>query len=668
MKSLSFRLLPLLPLIAALSAGLRADEVQKLPDMQVARPVTKDVQVTLAELPAGLDASAGLDDLARRTAGFTVSDAGARGFGQITTLRGLGNTPFFGESSAPVYLDDIPLVTAATFPTGLFDFTSVAVHRGPQANTLFGRAADAGVIQFTSARPQGGTQSRASVTAGDHGLFGASATLLSAPTADTDVTAGIGYSQRDGYIHNTTLNQTVDDRESLSARVKFTHRPAAGTEISLHVLGSRSRDGAQALVPLGGPLFEVQRGKEGRVDTDFVAAAFGVNRELDHGTLSSTTSYSKWDLSPYSNRLVVFGGLDFDSAMTQTQRSFAEELRYVTANWSAGAFWSTSRIRGSTDRVFSGFPIEKSAFTTDGDSLALYGRGRYALADGWTLTPGLRAERAEKDFERIETIPGSSTIRRNEDWSALLPSLAATRQIDDATDLTFSLARGFKAGGFSAFTGRADLAAFSPQRAWTAEASYRTTDKENNVSYTARAYASRVTGYQIERSFAVPNSFTDEYLVVNADEARVLGFELESVWTPAPDWTVTLAASVSRAELRDFTDPFTGTSYSGNQAPYAPTGNGALRVEYRPKTGFFAGAGVTWTGTTYYDEQETAMFAQRNYTLIEADAGYAFTQGTVRVFGRNLGDEEYYSAITPGVGHATPGAPLTWGVELNLGW
>ncbi|MDQ5977356.1 MAG: iron complex outerrane recepter protein [Verrucomicrobiota bacterium] len=668
MKSPSLRLLPLIPLIAALSAGLRADEVQKLPDMQVARPAAKDVQVTLADLPAGPDASAGLDDVARRTAGFTVSDAGARGFGLISTLRGLGNTPFFGESSAPVYLDDIPLASAATFPTGLFDFSSVAVHRGPQTNTLFGRAADAGVIQFTSARPQGGTQSRASVTAGDHGLFGASATFLSAPTADTDVTAGFGYSQRDGYIRNTTLNQTVDDRESLSARVKFTHRPAAGTELSLHVLGSRSRDGAQALVPLGGPLFEVQRGQEGRADTDFAAAAFGLSRELGHGTLSSTTSYSKWDLSPYSNRLVVFGGLDFDSVMTQTQRTFAEELRFVAANWSAGAFWSTSRTRGATDRVFSGWPIEKSSFTTDGDTLALFGRGSYAMADGWTLTPGLRAERAEKDFERIETIPGSTTIRRSEDWSALLPSLAATRQLDEATDLTFSLARGFKAGGFSAFTGRADLTAFGPQRAWTAEAAFRTKVTESNLAYTARAYASRVSGYQIERSFAVPNSFTDEYLVVNADEARVLGFELESVWTPAADWTVTLAASVSRAELRDFTDPFTGTSYSGNQAPYAPTGNGALRVDYRPQTGFFAGAGVTWTGTTYYDEQETAMFAQRSYTLIEADAGYAFTQGTVRVFGRNLGDEKYYSAITPGVGHATPGAPITWGVELNVGW
>lgn len=662
-RSLSLLLLP-----AALSAGLRADEVQKLPDMTVERPVTKDVTVSLLDAPAAPDGSAGLADLARRTAGFTVSDAGARGFGQITTLRGLGNTPFFGDSSAPVYLDDIPLATAATFPVDLTGFTSATVHRGPQAATLFGRAADAGVVRLTSARPPAGTQSRATVTAGDHGLFSAGATVSSAPTADTDITAAVGHSRRDGYIRNTQLNQTVDDRESFSGRVKVTHRPAAGTELSLHVLASRSRDGAQALVPLGGAFFEVQRGQEGRADTDFAAAALGLSRDLAGGTLSSTTSYSRWELAPYANRLVVFGGFDFDSAMTQTQRSFAEELRFVAANWSAGAFWSTARIQGSTDRVFGGWPIEQSAFTTDADTLALFGRGDFAVADGWTLTPGLRAERADKDFERIETIPGSSVIRRSADWSAFLPSLAATRKLDDATDLTFSLARGFKAGGFSAFTGRADLAAFGPQRAWTAEAAWRTIFKEANLAATARAYASRVTGYQIERSFAVPNSFTDEYLVVNAGEARVLGFELESVWTPAADWTVRLAASVSRAELEDFTDPFTGSNFSGNQAPYAPTGNGSLRVDWRPARGFFAGAGVTWTGTTYYDEQETAMFAQRSYTLVEADAGYAFAQGAVRVFGRNLGDEEYYSAITPGVGHATPGAPLTWGVELSVGW
>ncbi|MFZ5496804.1 MAG: TonB-dependent receptor [Verrucomicrobiota bacterium] len=665
MNSPSLRLLLALPLLTTLSA----DEVQKLPDMQVERPVTKDVTISLVDAPAAPDGAAGLADLARHTAGFTVSDAGARGFGQITTLRGLANTPFFGDSSAPVYLDDIPLASAFTFPTGLFDFTSAAVHRGPQAGTLFGRAADAGVIQFTAARPLAGTQSRASVSAGNHGLFAARATVSSAPTADTDVTAAVGHSRRDGYIRNTQLNQTVDDRESFSGRLKLTHRPAAGTEISLQLLGSRSRDGAQALVPLGGPLFEVQRGQEGEADTDFAAAAFGVSRDMAGGTLSSTTSWSKWELSPYSNRLVVFGGFDFDSAMSQSQRTFTEELRFVSAQWSAGAFWSASRTRGTTDRVFGGWPIEQSAYTTDADTLAVFGRASFTPAAGWTLTPGLRAERAAREFARVETIPGiSPLIRGDNDWSALLPSLSATRKLDETTDLTFSLARGFKAGGYSAFTGRADLAGFGPQRAWTAEAAYRTTFKEANLACTARAYASRVTGYQIERSFAVPDSFADEYLVVNADEARVLGFELESAWTPAADWTVTLAASVSRAELEDFTDPFTGISHSGNQAPYAPTGNGSLRVDYRPARGFFAGAGVIWTGTTYYDEQETAMFSQRSYTLIEADAGYAFARGAVRIFGRNLGNGEYYSAITPGVGHATPGAPLTWGVELSVGW
>lgn len=665
---LSFRHLPCLTALAALSVGLHADEVQKLPDMTVERPVTRDVLVTLVDAPAGADAAAGLSDLARRTAGFTVSDAGARGFGSITTLRGLGNTPYFGDSSAPVYLDDIPLANAFTFPTGLFDFSSVAVHRGPQAATLFGRAGDAGVIQFTAARPESGTQSRASLSAGSHGLFALSASVLSAPSPTTDLTAGIGYSQRDGYIRNTQLKQDVDRRESLSARLKLTHRPAAGTEISLHLLASRARDGAQALVPLGGAYHEVARGKEGESDTDFAAAAFGVSRDLAGGTLSSTTSWSKWELSPYSNRLVVFGGFDFDSALTQSQRTLTEELRFVTEQWSGGAFWSSSRTRGSTDRAFSGFPIERSGFTTEADSLAVFGRGNFKVADGWTLTPGLRAERATKDFTRTETVPASASLHRDATWSAFLPSLSAARQLDATTDLTFSVARGFKAGGYSAYTGRADLAGFGPQRAWTAEAAYRTTVKESNLAYTARAYASRVTGYQIERSFAVPNSFTDEYLVVNAAEARVLGFELETTWTPARDWTVTLAASLSRAELKEFTDPFTGLSYSGNQAPYAPTGNGALRIDYRPAHGFFAGAGVSWIGTTYYDEQETAMFAQRSYTLVDADAGYAFARGEVRLFGRNLGDREYYSAITPGVGHATPGAPLTWGGELSLRW
>lgn len=666
---LPFRHFPRLALLAVLPALPAAEEVHHLPAMAVMGPTgTHSALPGVADLPAGADVSSGLADIARHTAGFTVSDPGARGFGLITTLRGLGNTPYFSDSSAPVYLDDIPLANAFTFPTGLYDLAGIAIHRGPQAATLFGRAGDAGVIQLLTAQPGTGTTARATLSAGNYGLRSFSAGVQSAPTGTADVSAAFNASQRDGYIRNTQLNQNVDDRESLSGRFRLRYRPAADLEVSLHVLGQRSRDGAQALVPLGGPLYTVDRGKEGGTDIDFGAVALGLSRKLADGTLSATTSYSKWDMSPYSNRLVVFGGFDFDSAVTQSQRTFTEEIRFTSEQYSGGAFYSTSRTRGGADRVFSGFPIERSAFTTDADSLALFGRAVFVPAPGWFITPGLRVERTAKDFERTETIPASARLQRDDAWSAFLPSVAVGRKLDEAADFTLTLARGFKAGGYSAYTGRSDLAGFGPQRTWSLEAAFSTNPADSSLTYTARAYASRVDGYQIERSFAVPGSYTDEYLVVNADRARVLGFELESVWRAGPDVTVTLVASVSRATLEDFTDPFTGSNYSGRQAPYAPAGNGWLRVDYRPATGFFAGAGLAWTGTTYYDEQETAFFAQRSYTLVEADAGYTFARGELHVYGRNLGNKEYYSSITPGVGHATPGAPLTWGAELSLHW
>jgi outer membrane receptor protein involved in Fe transport len=200
------------------------------------------------------------------------------------------------------------------------------------------------------------------------------------------------------------------------------------------------------------------------------------------------------------------------------------------------------------------------------------------------------------------------------------------------------------------------------------EAAISTAHPDSKWAFTSRAYAYRVKGYQIERSFAVPTTSTDEYLVVNADRAQVLGVEVESSWRPMADVTVRAIAGLTDITLKDFTDPYTGISYSGNRAPYAPSGNAALRVDYHPARGLFYGAGVTWTGKTYYDEQETAELSQKSYTLLDAVAGYSFSRGDIRLFGHNLTDKEYYSSITPGVSHGTPGAPLNWGGEVNIRW
>jgi iron complex outermembrane receptor protein len=659
--------------LASLSAGLPVaaanTDVVELPALSVNGQMPADnARASVIDTGTGSSAEEALADLARQTPGFAINDVGARGFGQTTTLRGLGNTPYFSDASAPVYLDDIPLASGFTFPTEIYDFGRMTIYRGPQAAAQFGRAGDAGVIQLTSTEPGEKSTMHFDATAGSYNAYSFTLSARTARSENFDGSVSLGTSRRDGYIDNTQLKRPVDDRAAVYGRIKLRYRPARDLEISLHILGQQSRDGAQALVPLGGPFDAVSRGKEGESDADFAALALGITKRLTDATISSTTSFSRWNLSPYSNRLVVFGGLNLDSALTQSQRTFNEELRYVSEHLTGGAFFSHSHTGSDVSRAINGFPIENSSFNLASDTFAVFGQASYAPAAGWLITPGLRLERASKDFARTEVVPASSLNRQEASWDALLPSLSATRHLDSKTEVVFTVARGFKPGGYSAYTGIPTLARYEPQRTWGVEAALSSSNQNSSWTLTTRAYAYRVSGYQIERSFAVPNSSADEYLVVNANRAQVLGLEFESSWRPMAGITVRAVAGLTDVTLEDFTDPFTHVNYSGNRAPYAPTGNATLRADYHPARGFYCGASVSWTGKTCYDERGTALFSQKAYTLFEAYAGFAFTRGDIRIFSRNLTGQTYYSSITPGILHGTPGTPATWGAELNCHW
>jgi outer membrane receptor for ferric coprogen and ferric-rhodotorulic acid len=94
----------------------------------------------------------------------------------------------------------------------------------------------------------------------------------------------------------------------------------------------------------------------------------------------------------------------------------------------------------------------------------------------------------------------------------------------------------------------------------------------------------------------------------------------------------------------------------------------SLRADYATRTGFFAGVAFTANGRTYYTEAEDLHYGQRAYSLVGAHAGYAWLRWRATVFGENLGDTRYYSAITPGTEHGTPGAPRTVGMEIRFSY
>ncbi len=653
----------------AFSASMNAQAViQAEPFVVAEAPIVADAsgttQVRIAEnIPL---AARSLAAMADNVANLHVNAGGAGSFGSLVSLRGLANTPYFSDPSVAVYFDDLPLGSTFTYPVDLFGFTTATVMRGPQPAAV-GRASEGGVITFSSANPNGAASGSLRAGIGNYNARQAAFEFRTARAEKADATVSAGYSQRDGFITNTQLGTRVDDQEVTSAAARLRFRPAAGSEVTLQLLANRHRDGAQPLVPLGGSLFHVARGREGKTDSDFAGAALKLAFDTAIGRLSATTSRTRWTLDPYDNRLVLPPTLD--SRLTQTQAAWNEELRLASdaaapAPWHVGAWFSDVRTEGDVNRSIPGlFPIESSSYDLKSRTAAAFGEVTVPTSTEWSFTGALRLERTERDFDRRERVPAVRRYTADASTSAALPKLTATRALATDTNFSASIGFGVKPGGWSAYTDKPSLAYFDPERTVAYEAGIDTLLAARTVRLAVRTFDYEIRNYQIERSF----NATD-YLVVDAPRARSFGGEFEAAWHPSSTLTFTGSVGVTNTTLREFTDPFTGISYAGRRAPYTPATDAHLGVSYRADLGWFVAADVTAIGRTFYDESEADAFASAAHITGNAQLGYETRNWRVTLHVENLADAHYATLIIPGVGHQVPGAPRTYGVEVTAKW
>lgn len=646
------------------------DPVVQLEPLVIEGQLLTESPATVTTIPLDREplVSATTPGLAARSANFFIASNDAHSFNDTFSLRGLTNTPIFGDPAISFYLDDLPLGSGFTFPANLVGFAGAELHRGPTQNTVFGRAGSAGVVTLNT--PASGTEGRSDLrfSYGNYDTREVSASASTSASGSTDAYVNLNYAARDGYITNTTLGRDVDSKDSRSALVRLRARPNDHTELTLLLTGLRARDGVQPLVPLGGPLFTVDRQTEGKMSLDAWNAALSAGFATALGRLTATTSFNDWDLGPYSSTL-GFGFADLINNVTQRQRNWSEEVKLVSdakapTHWQVGAIYFDGRTDGSFERLFGPFTFEQSDYRIKHRNVAALGEMTFKISPDVRITAGLRLEDSRKTFHRVETVPTPQTYSLEHRSSAWLPKLGLSYDSSRTTQLFATVGAGFKPGGFSAFTGNRALAAFGPERTKTFEAGVTHSTKDKVLAATFRVFYYDIDGYQIERSFAT-SSVADDYLVVNAPRARSLGGEMELSWRPINGLTLAADIGTTDVTLRKFTDPYTGVSYAGNRAPSVPVFDASLRADFESPSGFFGGIALTENGRTFYTEGEDLMFGQKAYTLLGARVGFARGQYRVTVYGENLLDKEYYSAITPGTGHGTPGAPRTFGVEFS---
>lgn len=615
--------------------------------------------------PDGPAATRSLGSVGDQVANLHVNVGGAGSFGDLLSLRGLANTPYFSDASVAVYFDDLPLGSAFTYPTMLFGFSSVTVTRGPQLTV--GRAAEGGMIALRSAAPTDRSAGELRAGIGNFNAYNGAFAAQSARTAGVDASVSAAFAEREGYIANTQLGTRIDEQDDDAGAARIRLRPTNTSEVTLQVLGVRRRDGSQPLVPLGGPLFSVTRGREGTTNSDFAGGALTLAFDTAVGGLKATTSRTLWTLDPYDNRLVLPPTLD--SRLTQSQRAWNEELRLVSpihavTSWMLGAWFSDQTTGGDVNRSIPGlFPIEVSNFNLTTHTAALFGEVTFRPAEAWRLTAAMRAERTKRAFARTERVPAPGRFVADQASEAWLPKIAASFAFTREANATASISLGRKPGGWSAYTDKPGLAGFRPEKAAAFEAGIDMLAAGRTLKLAARVFDYEIRDYQIERSF----NATD-YLVVNAPRARSSGAEVEAAWRPMAVLTLTATLGITRVTLRKFNDPFTGVSYAGRRAPYTPDYDAHFNATYRTGHGWFVAADATAVGRTFYDESENSLFASPARALVDARFGYDARRWQIVLHAENLANTRYSTLIIPGVRHEVPGAPRTYGVELAIKW
>lgn len=192
------------------------------------------------------------------------------------SIRGVGTSAqnFGLESSVGIYVDGVYRARQSSVINELIDVDAIEVIRGPQG-TLFGRNTPSGAIQIKTKAPTHEGDGNISLTAGNFGLFSASAAGGGTLVDEVLAFRVTGFtSQRDGYIDDVNLGDGVlNDRNRFGGRLQLLYTPSETFSARLIADYSEIDEICCAAVTVNNNFV----GANGQFGSDSLLTAFGGN-------------------------------------------------------------------------------------------------------------------------------------------------------------------------------------------------------------------------------------------------------------------------------------------------------------------------------------------------------------------------------------------------------
>lgn len=556
-----------------------------------------------------------------------------RGVGELEQYEGAPNP------SVGLIIDDIDFSGIGTIAT-LFDMEQVEVLRGPQG-TRYGANALAGLIFMRSAAPTREFQSRVQLTVADDDTL-AGGIAIGGPVGDNETLTGrlsLHSHRSNGFRDNPYLGRDdTNGRDETTFRGRLRWTPGDDWQVDLAALLADVDDGYDAFA----------------LDNSLTMLSDKPGTDAQKSTGASVRAeYSGWsDLVFTSITSLADSDIEFsfdadwgndDSwapftydyvSLTERQRdTLSQEFRLVAASWLVGAYalnLEEDFVVVNQGEYFDPFfnwadsLDDTLASTYESTSVAFFGQYDHELSDATRVSAGARIERRSTDYADTSGLVQSP--------SETMSGGELTLMHDHSERMTsfLRLAKGFKAGGFNTGIVPAGNRQFGAEEMWSLESGLKLRLAGGRLQLNSSVFVSRYEDQQLRVSEQLipgdPASFV--IFTVNAGRGESLGLEADLRWTPNERWSIRASAGLLDADLE-----------TGRGQAHAPSYTLAVGTDYRHPRGFFAGLDVQAKDAFYFDISHDQQ--SDAYGLVHARVGFEGDGWAVRLWARNLFDEDY---------------------------
>lgn len=331
-------------------------------------------------------------------------------------------------------------------------------------------------------------------------------------------------------------------------------------------------------------------------------------------------------------------------------------------------------------------------FSQDTTTAAAYGHAEWRMRDDVTLVVGARYSYERKDFfSRSEFRYGdgltptralvnfgaspadAALIDDTVSFDSFSGKLGVNYFVADDVLLYASVSRGFKSGGFDgdfAFT-RAQLEPFKEETLTAYEVGWKATLADGTVFLNGAAFYYDFRDPQVRVAQVDPVTHLPFNQLINLQQARVLGGELDLSWRPLRGLDLHAGLALNDSKIDDDRQAV----FDDNELPLGARISATLSARYQWSLSSALDLALQvdgkHNGSFYLNPENTTYLRQDPYTLLNARLSlHADDRWEIALWGRNLTEENFavQSFALFGAYPVGYSPPRTYGVSFRLSW